>query len=424
MNEAFLHYIWQFQYFNSQNLQTTQKEAVQVIKAGYWNTDSGADFQQAEVFIDGIRWIGSVEIHLNSTDWQAHQHSQNNRYNNVILHVVWRDNAPTIAQRPDGSLIPTLVLEGRVKLEVLEKYHYYINSQHDIPCEKQFATVNNLQKMSMLDYVLAQRLQKKAEKITTLLHAQTGDWEEATYQWLAQSFGFKVNNEAFLALAQATPYRIFQKNKDSLTSIEALLFGQASLLPQNPTDEYSKNLVEKYNYLRHKYSLSPIAAAHWKFMRLRPANFPTVRIAQLATLLYQQSHWFSALLAIEDIKAMQQFFKLQQSAYWQAHYDFGKTASQISHELGKESINNLIINTVAPLLAAYSQQQDNELFMERALSLLEGLPPEHNKITQRWEDVGLTIRTAFDSQASIELYNEFCTKKRCLQCRIGKELIR
>lgn len=424
MNEAFLHYIWQFQYFNSQNLQTTQKETLQILKAGYSNTDSGADFQQAEVIIDGIRWVGSVEIHLNSTDWDAHQHSQNNRYNNVILHVVWRDNTQTVAQRPDGSLIPTLVLEGRVKLEVLEKYNSYINSQHDIPCEKQFATVNDLQRMSMLDYVLAQRLQKKAEKITALLHAQTGDWEETTYQWLAQSFGFKVNNEGFLALAQATPYRIFQKNKDDLENIEALLFGQASLLPQNPTDEYSKNLVEKYNYLQHKYSLTPIAAAHWKFMRLRPANFPTIRIAQLATLLYQQSHWFSALLAIENIKAMQQFFKLQQSAYWQTHYDFGKTVSQISHELGKESINNLIINTVAPLLAAYSQQQDNELFMERALNLLEGLPAEHNKITQRWEDVGLAIRTAFDSQASIELYNEFCTKKRCLQCRIGKELIR
>ncbi|MFY7786647.1 MAG: DUF2851 family protein [Thermoflexibacteraceae bacterium] len=424
MNEAFLHYIWQFQYFNSQNLQTTQKEPLQILKAGYWNTDSGADFQQAEVLIDGIRWVGSVEIHLNSTDWQTHQHSQNNRYNNVILHVVWRDNSQQTAKRPDGSMIPTLVLEGRVKLEVLEKYHEYINSQHDIPCEKQWETVSNLQKMSMLDYVLAQRLQKKAEKLTALLEAQTGDWEETTYQWLAQSFGFKVNNEAFLALAQATPYRIFQKNKDDLTTIEALLFGQASLLPQNPTDDYSKNLVEKYNYLRHKYSLTPIAAAHWKFMRLRPANFPTVRIAQLAALLYQQSHWFSALLAIEDIKQMQQFFKLQQSAYWQAHYDFGKTASQISHELGKESINNLIINTVAPLLAAYSQQQDNELFMERALTLLEGLPAEHNKITQRWEDVGLTIGTAFDSQATIELYNEFCTKKRCLQCRIGKELIR
>jgi hypothetical protein len=424
MNEAFLHYIWQFQYFNSKNLQTTQKETLQILKAGYWNTDSGADFQQAEVIIDGIRWVGSVEIHLHSTDWQAHQHSQNNSYNNVILHVVWRDNAQQTAQRPDGSTIPTLVLEGRVKLEVLEKYHYYIHSQYDIPCEKQFTTVNNLQKMSMLDYVLAQRLQKKAEKITTLLHTQTGDWEETTYQWLAQSFGFKVNNEAFLALAQATPYRIFQKNKDDLASIEALLFGQASLLPQNPTDEYSKNLVEKYNYLRHKYSLTPMAATHWKFMRLRPANFPTVRIAQLAALLYQQSHWFSALLAIEDIKTMQQFFKLQQSAYWQAHYDFGKTATQISHELGKESINNLIINTVAPLLAAYSQQQDNEVFMERALNLLEGLPAEHNKITQRWQDTGLSIRTAFDSQASIELYNEFCTKKRCLQCRIGKELIR
>jgi hypothetical protein len=424
MNEAFLHYIWQFQYFNSQNLQTTQKEPLQILKAGYWNTDSGADFQQAEVLIDGIRWVGSVEIHLNSTDWQTHQHSQNNRYNNVILHVVWRDNSQQTAKRPDGSMIPTLVLEGRVKLEVLEKYHEYINSQHDIPCEKQWETVSNLQKMSMLDYVLAQRLQKKAEKLTALLDAQTGDWEETTYHWLAQSFGFKVNNEAFLALAQATPYRIFQKNKDDLTTIEALLFGQASLLPQNPTDDYSKKLVEKYNYLRHKYSLTPIAAAHWKFMRLRPANFPTVRIAQLAALLYQQSHWFSALLAIEDIKQMQQFFKLQQSAYWQAHYDFGKTASQISHELGKESINNLIINTVAPLLAAYSQQQDNELFMERALTLLEGLPAEHNKITQRWEDVGLTIGTAFDSQATIELYNEFCTKKRCLQCRIGKELIR
>jgi hypothetical protein len=425
MNEAFLHYIWLFQYFDKHNLQTTENEAITVLRVGYPNLQDGADFQQAQIKIGEVVWAGSVEIHLSAADWLHHKHHTNKNYNNVVLHVVWQHNPHhSPITRADGSVIPTLVLANKVSTILLERYHAFMHSQALIPCEKEFWKVSSTALVSMLDYVLVQRLERKAQQVLDLLAQHTGDWEQTTYQWIGQSFGFKANNEAFLQLAQSIPLKLVQKYSFDLSEIEALLFGQAGFLDElTPTDEYTKNLQIKYNYLRNKHLLQPLPFTLWKFLRLRPANFPTVRIAQFAALLHKQQSLFDTLINLTPIKNLKDLFSCKASPYWQTHYHFGKTTNKNYEQIGTESINNLLINTVAPLLAAYSMQTDNEGFIAKALALFEQLPAEKNHITAQWQELNLPIKTAFDSQASIELYNEYCVKKKCLACRIGKEVL-
>ncbi len=425
MTEAFLHYVWQFQFFNKTNLQTATHEPLNILKVGYPNKQDGADFQQAQIKIGEMLWVGSIEIHLTDSAWQQHRHQADPHYNNVILHVVWQQTSQQPIKRADGSEIPTFVLEGRVSPLLLEKYNSFLKNNALVPCEKDFRKVDRLTLVSMLDNVLVQRLQRKAEKVLDLLQANTGNWEETTYQWIAQSFGFKVNNTAFLTLAQHTPWQLIQKYRFDLTELEALLFGQAGFLDayQDDLDDYVKNLQIKYNYLKHKHQLVPMSVQEWKFLRLRPANFPPVRLAQFAALLHQQTHLFTPLLNIETYKELTKLLQITSSDYWQTHYHLGKLTTKNYSHLGTDSANNLIINTVAPLLAAYSMQTDNDVFTTKAIRFFEQLPAENNQITRTWEEVGLPVKTAFDSQASIELYQSFCTPKKCLQCRVGKEIL-
>lgn len=424
MTELFLYYIWQFQYFNKQNLQTVAGETLNILRTGLQNTDAGADFQQAQVEIHGKFWAGSIEIHLTNADWNLHKHHTNKQYNNVILHVVWNHETNKIAYREDGSMIPTLVLSDRVSPLLLDKYAQFISQKQLIPCQNYFKDVDKLKILSMLDNVLVQRLQRKAQIITDLLTENTGNWEETTYQILAQSFGFKVNSEAFLALAKSLPFKILTKHGDDLLDIEALVFGQSGLLTDLEIgDEYSKELTKRYFYLKYKYNLTPLEAQRWKFLRMRPANFPTIRLAQFSMLIHSvmqvQQSFFTSFIHTNTAKELQKILQISASDYWHAHYNFSKVSTRKMGNLGIDGVNILIINTIAPLLTAYSLQKDNDVYIEKAIKILEQLPAESNKITELWEDVGLSTKNAFDAQASIELYNEFCAKKRCLSCRIG-----
>ncbi|MFY7912792.1 MAG: DUF2851 family protein [Emticicia sp.] len=422
MNEAFLHYLWQFQQFDKSNLQTILGEKVSVLKTGILNTDAGPDFTNARLQINEIEWVGNVEIHVKSSDWQLHKHQHNEAYNNVILHVVW-ENDQTI-MRQNGSLIPTLELKSITDIQLLDKYQYLIDSQSVIPCKEHFTDVSDLSKFAILDKVLAKRLQQKAQVVEQLLEKNNGDWEETAYQLLARNFGFKLNSETFLRLAQNLPLKVLQKHRDNLTQIEAMLFGQAGLIEE--MDEYSEKLSQEYDFFSAKFSLkqNQLSSHEWKFLRTRPANFPTIRIAQLAKLITQQQSFFSLFTQTNSIEDLRNALKIEQSTYWQEHYNFGKVASKKLVGLGKDSINNILINTVIPLLACYSEKTDNQEFMARCVSFLEALPAEENHITEMWGGLGLTIKSAFDSQASIELYNNFCTHKRCLQCNVGIEILR
>jgi hypothetical protein len=422
MTEAFLHYLWQFQQFDKSFLQTVSGEKITVLKTGILNTDSGPDFTNSRLQINKIEWVGNVEIHLKSSDWQLHRHQYNKAFNNVILHVVWEnDQAIT---RQDGSLIPTVELKSITDIQLLYKYQQLIDNKAIIPCKEHFLEVSNISKFSMLDKVLARRLQQKAQIVEQIFEQNKGDWEETAYQLLARNFGFKLNSETFLRLSQNLPLKVLQKHRDNLTQIEAILFGQAGLIEK--VDEYSEKLSQEYDFFAAKFSLksSQLNSYEWKFLRTRPANFPTIRIAQLARLIIQQQSFFSLFTQTNLIENLRNALKIDQSLYWQEHYNFGKTANKKLIGLGNESINNILINTVIPLLACYSEKTNNQELMTRCVNFLEALPAEENHITKIWESLGLTIKTAFDSQASIELYNDFCTQKRCLHCNVGIEVLK
>ncbi|QHT65906.1 DUF2851 family protein [Rhodocytophaga rosea] len=423
MQEDFLHFIWQFQYFNRQQLLTTASESLHILNPGLANDHAGPDFSQARIRIGNIEWAGQVEIHIKSSDWEAHQHQHDLAYENVILHVVWHNDKPIC--RKDGSLIPTLELKERVNVQLLGRYNYLLANKNVIPCASLFALVPDIHKVHALDKALMQRLQYKAATVQELLAVNGQDWEETTYQWLARSMGFKLNAEPFLQLAKAIPLKLLQKHRDNLLQMEALLFGQAGFLEEQSNDAYVQSLQKEYKFLSHKYQLAgtKLSVGQWKFAKLRPVNFPTLRIAHLAALLQVHQNLFSLFIHTDTLHAFADILAAPPSSYWQHHYTFEKETKITSH-LGKESISNLVINTVVPILACYAQQKDKYAYIDTAIAWLESLPAEDNYITRLWKELQLPVKNAFDAQASIELYNIFCVPVKCLSCPVGVHLIK
>lgn len=424
MTEDFLSFVWRYQYFDTLNLRTQAHEPLQILRTGQLNTNAGPDFSDARILLGGMEWVGSVELHVKSSDWEVHRHPADATYESVVLHVVWEDDRPV--QRRDGTFVPTLVLSHRVKPAVRERYDLLMESKEEIPCAGQFREVPRLQKIAMLDRVLLERLDAKAARVTELWQQNNRDWEETAYQWLAQYFGFKLNAPAFLRLAQAVPLKVLQKHRLSGLQTEALLFGTAGLLPEFPEDDYVKNLRQEYLFLAAKYGLleQQMGTHEWKFMRLRPAGFPTVRLAQWAVLLQREAGLFASLTAIEDAPTLRQMFRVSQSEYWKKHYQFGKKATSDVPDLGKDAADLLIINAAVPLLVAYARQRDQPASLDRAVRWLEQISAEKNHITRAWSGLGMRVSTAFDSQALIEWHTHYCAQKRCLECTVGAALVR
>ena len=424
VSESFLHYIWQFQYFDKSNLTTNAGERLTVLKPGILNSDAGPDFSQAKIKIDLIEWAGCVEIHIQSSGWYEHKHDTDKAYENVVLHIVWEDNKPVY--RTDGTPMPTFSLKGRVEEHLLKSYQKLINDPASIPCSKSFRIVDEVVKHGMVDKALMSRLESRATQIKIQLDKNKGDWEETTYQLLAASFGFKVNKDPFIQLAQAMQYKLLQKHWNNVEQVEALLFGQAGFLVAKTKDEYLTRIFNEYQFLAKKYDLEKkqMNVTQWKFLRLRPGNFPTVRLAQFAALLSSQKNIFSNLIESLSYKQLVQFFEIQQSTYWRNHYRFGKKSKTEVPALGASSRENIIINTVVPLFVAYGQSRDDWSFVDRAISILQSIPAEQNKITRLWEGLDYNSKTAFDSQGLIELYNNYCQRRACLNCTIGSSLLK
>jgi hypothetical protein len=419
MTEDFLHFIWQFQYFDKHNLQTTDGKPLEILSPGRLNTHAGPDFSAARLQSEALTWAGNVEIHLCSSDWERHQHRQNAAYESVILHVVWKHDKAIF--RKDGTLLPVLELEGRTNVKLLDQYKTLTGSRLEIPCQAQFPSVKLLYKIQAFDRALLQRLETKAGLVSELLAANGQDWEETAFQVLCRNFGFKVNSEPFLKLAQRLPLKILQKHADNRPQTEALLFGQAGLLNEDSQDEYGQLLQREYSFLSQKYTLADkqLDAVEWKFHRLRPANFPSLRLAQLAGFLHKNPHIFSTLSDWETPKDLFAKFEIETSDYWKRHYILGKKTIKSTPGFGKSSMENVVINTVAPLLVAWSQQKGKPDWVEKAVNLLESLPAEDNHITRLWESLGQPVKTASDTQAVTEQYNHFCQPRRCLSCRVG-----
>lgn len=423
MSEAFLHYLWQFQYFDKNELKTTTGESIQIFNPGTRNTHAGPDFHNARIKIGDMEWIGSAEIHIQASGWMEHRHDRDPTYENVVLHVVWKNDK--IIKRNDGSLLPTLELLNRVNENFFLEYQRLVNSPENIPCSSFLGQVQEIAKFSMMDRALLNRLESKSKRVFEILQKNHNDWQETCYQLLARNFGFKVNAEPFQQLSQLLPYKVLRKHGDKLLHMEALLFGQAGFLEEDVEDACYQLLRREYNLLRQKYKLSDrrLNKAQWKFLRLRPANFPTIRLAQFAALLYHRPSLFSTVLEAEDFSQLFSVFSIEQSDYWMSHYTFFKTAKEQVSFFGESSISNIIINTVVPLLVAYGKLNDDQHYIDRAINILQQTPGESNAIISQWKLLGLKSKTAFDSQALIELQSSYCLKRRCLDCNIGTSLI-
>jgi Protein of unknown function (DUF2851) len=423
VTESFLHYLWQFQYFDKRMLQTTTGDEIQIFHPGFRNNDAGPDFFDARIKIGEMEWVGSVEIHIHAAGWMEHQHDQDMAYENVILHVVWNNNKPV--KRNDGSWLPTLELKHRVDEELLLNYKRLVHNPEPIPCSSKLNQVSQLLKYSMADKVLIDRLESKARVITVMLQRNQYDWEETFYQLLSRNFGFKVNNEPFQQLAQSIPYKFLLKHGDKFQQVEAMLFGQAGFLDDDHDEPYYAKLKREYRMLSHKYQLSQkkLNKVQWRFLRLRPANFPTVRLAQLTAILFHRKNLFSSILEINSSKDLYVFFSVKLPEYWIRHYQFGKVYKDQKNSLGRESIDNIIINVIAPALVAYGKSKDDQMFVDRAVRILQAIPAESNRIIRQWKMLGMEVKTGFDSQAMVELFNNFCLKRRCLDCNIGTSLV-
>lgn len=424
MQESLLHYVWQCQYFDHANLISATNESIVVLEPGHRNTNSGPDFSNARIKIDNIEWIGNVEIHIYSSGWIAHKHQMDPAYENVILHVVWENDVPI--RRRDSSAIPTIELKSRVSQDLLLRYkNLYLNPEN-IACANSIRDVSNLTIVSAMERSMASRLQSKAESVLEVYRSNHEHWDETCYQLLARNFGFKINSDPFFMLARSLPYKVIMKHADKPLQIEALLFGQAGFLEEDYGDEYYGILKREFRLLSQKFSLLErrLTRSQWKLLRLRPANFPTIRIAQLAALIEKHKLLFSKFIEAQTYKELVAILDIDQSSYWKTHYTFFNKVDAEIPGLGQMSINNIIINTVVPILAAYGKLKDEQQFMDRAVSILESITAEKNMITRTWESLGVQSTTASDSQALIELYNNFCLRKRCLDCNIGSALIR
>jgi hypothetical protein len=424
MQESFLQYIWQFQYFNKRNLFTVQGEEIFVYHPGLLNTLSGPDFSNARVKIGGMSWAGTIEIHTQSSEWIVHRHHHDSAYDNVVLHVVWKDDRPVT--REDGTLLPTLELKGRVDSALILQYRKLVGSALSIPCERMLSRVQTIVQIGMMGRALYERLERKSQSVIDLLNHNKDDWEETMYQLLARNFGFKINSEPFLQLARGVPYRNLGRHADRLLQVEAILFGQAGFLEQRSSDPYQLELRREYKVMSAKYKLqgAQLKMTQWKFMRMRPANFPTIRLAQFSALISKQKNLFSRVLAATTYRETVAIFDNEQSEYWQTHYSFGSTTKGETCTLGQSSIDNLIINTVVPLLVAYGKQRDQQELVDRAEVILEQIAAEENSILRAFTKAGFDVKNAFDSQALIQLFNSYCSPRQCLNCAIGAALLK
>lgn len=421
--EEFLHYIWQHQYFSKTNLLTSQQEVILVFKPGYYNTNAGPDFSNARLQIGQEEWNGSVEIHIKASDWEKHQHHTDPKYNQVILHVVWENDKP--ATRADGSSIPAIELKGRISLHLVHTYQTFLESKGKIPCASFLPQVPDIIKTNMQERVRMERLTDKADRVLTLLQNSGNDWEETTYSWLLANFGFKINQAGMSKLASVLPFAILRRHQHQLLALEALLFGQAGFLTDSYSDEYLIKLKNEFSYLRHKYNLPDnLNRSDWNFLRLRPANFPTVRLAQLAALLHHQNFLFSNFLSIDTLNKWDAFFRATPSAYWQTHVLPNQKTNRTIKGLGKSSLYLLLINAVAPLLVAYGKYKNDESYTDKAIHLLEQLPPEDNHVTRLYVGLDFYHQTAADSQALLQLNHHYCVPRKCLQCSIGNFILK
>lgn len=429
MKEDFLHYLWKYKCFATKALQTSAKKSLRIINVGEHNFNSGPDFFNANIRIGNQFWAGNVEIHINSSDWYRHKHEFDTNYDNVILHVVWKNDAEVYTV--NNKLIPTLELSNFVSASQLSQYQtLFFNDSNWINCENQFNAVSEFTIFNWLEVLYFDRLEEKSTLIDQLLIDSSNDWEAVLFKLLAKSFGLKVNGEAFLNLANSIDYKIIRKEQSNEFQLEALFFGQAGFLEEEIDNKYHKSLLREYHYLKKKYQLESLNNGQFKFFRLRPNNFPTIRLVQLAHLYHKHTNLFSLILESESLIDIYELFTIKISGFWLDHYGFSSKALKRPKNITKSFIDLLIINTIIPLKFIYFKQLGT-LNEDAILNIIREIKPEKNSIIAKFENLPVKnntkkvlINNAFESQSYLQLKNKYCNEQRCLECAIGNELIK
>ncbi len=424
MKEEFLHYVWKYGLYDPDKLLDNGGNRITVISPGEYNHDSGPDFFNARLKISGTEWAGNVEIHTRASHFNTHSHNTDPAFDNVILHVVADYDKKVFNSK--GQELMTSVLTWDTSL--FEKYQDLVNNPCIIACQDHIKEIDPFCLRHWIGALVIERLIEKTVHVESIFSETGNDWEETFYRLLTRYFGFRVNSEPFEMLANALPLKIIRKHSDNRLQLEALLFGTAGLLDEAlfreaVTDVYYSELIREFRILSAKYSIQPVHGWLWKFARLRPANFPTLRISQLAGMLTGTDGLFSKALEAEDLARLRDLFNVNASEYWDDHFVFGRKSRNYVKVAGPQATDILLINSVIPSLFFYGRMHDSHYLCEKAIAFLEEIKPESNSVVDDWKVAGIEADSAFSTQGLIQLRNSYCRKRRCLECRLGSKLI-
>ncbi len=422
MKENLLHFVWKLKLFSTAQLKSTNGEIIEIISAGAANLNAGPDFLNAKLVINNQLWAGNVEIHLNSSDWYLHNHEIDENYDSVILHVVWEYSVDIF--RKTNQPITTLELKNYISKELLDNYQeLFSKNKNWINCEKDIESVDSFILTNWLERLYVERLENKSEQIQNTVNKLNNNWEAALFVLLAKNFGLKINSEAFMNFANSFDFSIVRKVSGNLVQLEALFFGQTGMLSNDYESEYFENLKKEYHFLQVKFQLMPISSGQVQFFRLRPNNFPTIRLSQLAMVYHSHQNLFSKIVETEDIKEFYELFDLDTSNYWETHFTFETASKKSIKKITKPFIDLLLINTIIPLKFLYLKSLGkNDL--SSVLTIIANIKPEKNEIISKFNELNIKSKTAFETQALLQLKNEYCSKQLCLNCAVGKELLK
>ena len=421
MKEDFLHYVWKYQKLTSLELQTVKGETISILHPGYYLETAGPDFFNAQIIIANQKWAGNIEIHVKSSDWYLHNHERDIAYNNVILHVVWEHDSDVFA--PNNQEIPVVELRNYVDKELLFSYKNLIAQKSWIYCENQIQEVNSFVVSNWQERLFFERLERKSQYVFDNLVVTQNDWESVLFLLLAKNFGLNTNGVSFFKIAQSIPFSVIRKEASDLQNLEALFFGMAGLLDYDKEDTYFKDLQFRFYYLLQKYAIEKVNIEPLQFFKHRPDNFPTIRLAQFASLYHQEKHLFSKITYEFSLPLLYERFAVTTSEYWQTHYQFDKISPKKSKKLTKSFIDLLLINTIIPIQFAYAKNQGKEI-TEELIALMQSLDSEKNAILDKFKSIGISTKNAFEAQTLLQLKSEYCNKSRCLDCAIGSELLK
>lgn len=421
MNERLLQFIWQFQYFNKNELQTEAGERLTIIQPGQYNTHQGPDFLDAKISIDNTILAGNIEIHINSSDWTKHNHTNDKNYANIILHVVW-ENDSNIFYR-NHFVLPTLTLQNLIPKLLLDRFKDLMLHKSFVPCDAYLPVLDEMKWLAWKERMAIERMQRKSDFVLNLLKEANNHWEEVFWWMLARNFGIKVNVDIFESIARSIPLNILAKHKNQIHQLEAFLLGQAGLLESDFEEDYPQLLKNEYVFYQKKYQLKQVPVKPF-FLRMRPANFPTIRLAQLAMLVHKSSHLFSKIKETNSLQTVKNLLNVTANDYWHYHYKMDEASDYKPKQLGNQMAENIIINTAIPVLFAFGLINKEETIKDKVMQWLSELAAEKNTITKKWMEHGVLNNNALESQALIELKNNYCELRRCLECAVGNAILK